>query len=97
MILPGCDERCTGNQAERMRAALANEPMLIGDVSHLVTCSFGATSWRPDATSTADELIHLADDALYLAKGQGRNCVAVLTPPGAETVAKPSSGSQGSG
>jgi len=91
IILPGCDERCTGNQAERMRAALANEPMLIGDVAHVVTCSFGATSWRPDAESTADELIHLADDALYMAKHQGRNCVAVLTPPGAEANAQPKS------
>jgi diguanylate cyclase (GGDEF)-like protein len=84
IILPGCDEKCTANQAERMRAALASEPMMIGDVSHVVTCSFGATSWRPDANSTADQLIQLADDALYMAKHQGRNCVAALTPPSVE-------------
>jgi len=89
IILPGCDERCTGNQAERLRAALANEPMMIGDVAHLVTCSFGATTWRPDLNSTADELIHLADDALYMAKGQGRNCVALLSPPAKEAAAQP--------
>jgi len=89
IILPGCDERCTGNQAERMRASLANEPMMIGDVAHMVTSSFGATSWRPDSNSTADELIHLADDALYMAKHQGRNCVAVLTPPAAGAAAQP--------
>jgi diguanylate cyclase (GGDEF)-like protein len=88
IILPGCDERCTRNQAERMRASLANEPMMIGDAPHAVTCSFGATSWRPDAESTADELIHLADEALYIAKHQGRNCVAVLAPPNAEAVAQ---------
>jgi PleD family two-component response regulator len=54
----------------------------------VVTCSFGATSWQPDAESTADDLIHLADDALYMAKHQGRNRVAVLTPPGAESAAQ---------
>jgi len=91
IILPGCDERCTGNQAERLRAALANEPMMIGDEAHLVTCSFGATSWRPDANATADDLIRLADEALYVAKGQGRNCVAVLNPPAAEAESRPHS------
>jgi PleD family two-component response regulator len=62
---------------------------MIGDVAHVVTSSFGATSWRPGGESTADELIHLADDALYMAKHQGRNCVAVLAPPNAQTVAHP--------
>ena len=81
IILPGCDDRCTGSQAERLRAALGSEPMRIGDVEHLVTSSFGATSWSPDSNVTAEELIQLADDALYMAKHQGRNCVAVLTPP----------------
>jgi len=89
MILPGCDERCTGSQAERLRAALADEPMIIGDVTHVVTCSFGATSWRPDANATADDLIRLADEALYVAKGQGRNCVAVLNPPAPQAVGQP--------
>ena len=29
IVLPGCDDFCTSGQAERMRGALANEPMLI--------------------------------------------------------------------
>jgi len=62
--------------------------MMIGDAAHVVTCSFGATSWRPNAESTADDLIHLADDALYMAKNQGRNCVAVLVPPSTEAAAQ---------
>src|SRR5271167_1974427 len=48
IILPGCDQACTASQAERMRAALANETMLINDRPHTVTCSFGATTWRPE-------------------------------------------------
>jgi len=84
IILPGCDERCAGNQGERLRIALANEPMMIGDVAHVVTCSFGATSWSPEADLSAEDLIRLADDALYKAKREGRNCVAVLSPPASE-------------
>ena len=57
---------------------------MIGDVAHVVTCSFGATSWTPESELNAEDLIRLADDALYKAKREGRNCVAVLSPPAAE-------------
>jgi two-component system cell cycle response regulator len=78
IILPGCDESCTANQAERLRAALAAEPMQINDAQHAVTASFGATTWRPDGGVTSDTLIHIADDALYMAKNQGRNRTVTL-------------------
>ena len=78
IILPGCDEACTVKQAERLRAALANEAMTINDQPHLVTCSFGATCWRPGMDTTADALIRIADNALYTAKGQGRDRVVYL-------------------
>jgi diguanylate cyclase (GGDEF)-like protein len=78
IILPGCDTNCTWNQAERMRAALANESMSINEKPHLVTCSFGATCWRPGMDASADALIRVADSALYMAKGQGRDRVVSL-------------------
>jgi two-component system cell cycle response regulator len=78
IILPGCDQNCTANQAERMRAALANETMTINERPHTVTCSFGATSWRPGMDPSAETLIRLADNALYMAKGQGRDRVVYL-------------------
>lgn len=78
IILPGCDPTCTSNQAERMRAALANEAMSIGDKALQVTCSFGATCWRPDMDPSPDALIRIADNALYMAKGQGRNRVVMV-------------------
>src|SRR5579863_5269071 len=78
VILPGCDEACTTNQAERMRQALASEPMLINDTRQLVTGSFGATSWQPGTAAHAENLIRVADSALYMAKNQGRNRAVIL-------------------
>jgi two-component system, cell cycle response regulator len=81
MILPGCDEPCTLGQSERMRAALAGEPMLLNETKLPVTASFGATSWRPGlGEGTAESLIRIADAALYMAKDQGRNRTAFLPP-----------------
>ena len=81
IILPGCDEECTGGQAERMRTALDMAPMEINDQERVVTCSFGATSWRPGWEQNAEALIRLADDALYMAKHQGRNRVVYQASP----------------
>jgi diguanylate cyclase (GGDEF)-like protein len=78
IILPGCDAACTSNQAERMRAALANETMSINDKQHLITSSFGATCWVPGADPSSDALIRIADNALYMAKGQGRDRAVFL-------------------
>jgi len=78
IVLPGSDDAGTLKQAERMREALAAEPMSFNDESRLVTCSFGATSGTPTANSTEEALIRVADDALYRAKRHGRNCVVFV-------------------
>jgi len=75
IVLPGCDPACLAGQSERMRAALADQPMLLNGESRVVTCSFGATSWTPEAGGAEEDLIRVADDALYRAKRQGRNRV----------------------
>jgi diguanylate cyclase (GGDEF)-like protein len=80
IILPGCDEACTAGQAERMRVALAAEAMSINERRQPITCSFGATAWRPGVEATPESLIRIADDALYMAKHQGRNRVVCLEP-----------------
>jgi two-component system cell cycle response regulator len=78
IVLPGCDDHCTSNQAERMRVALAGEPMLINEIRYPSTASFGGTSWHPGIPANVENLIRIADNALYTAKNQGRNCVVLL-------------------
>jgi two-component system, cell cycle response regulator len=75
VVLPGCSREGAMTQAERMRAALANEPILIGDSQHSATSSFGVTTWEPGIAAEPDALIRAADDALYAAKHRGRNRV----------------------
>ncbi len=79
IVLPGCDEAQTQNQAERMRIALSSIPMSINEEERLVTCSFGATCWVPGMAPDSETLIRVADDALYAAKNQGRNRVVLQT------------------
>lgn len=78
IVLPGCDEACSASQGERLQLVLANEPMIVGDASLTITGSFGATSWHPGLPAQAEYLIRIADNALYMAKNQGRNRVVVL-------------------
>jgi len=78
IVLPGCDDTSTRKQAERMRGALAGEPMAFNEEARLITCSFGATASVPGVDVTAESLIRLCDDALYRAKRQGRNRVVFV-------------------
>jgi len=75
IVLPGCDQEAATSQSERMRSALAMEPMAINEDQKLITCSFGATTWEPGLELDSEALIRVADDALYAAKHGGRNQV----------------------
>ncbi len=77
IVLPGCDEENARAQGERLREALANDPVSFNDTPYTVTASFGATTWNPGSAATAEMVIGMADMALYEAKNQGRNRVVV--------------------
>jgi diguanylate cyclase (GGDEF)-like protein len=64
--------------AERMRTAVESTPIRHrpGTPGLTVTISFGVAQ-RTSVTANPDELIHLADEALYAAKAAGRNCVRI--------------------
>ena len=61
--------------AERIRQAIAQTPFPYGDrqPTGRLTASLGVASY-PAHGATPDELVECADQALYLAKRQGRNC-----------------------
>ena len=86
ILLTGCDEEASWAQAERLRKQLTQVQMPLQDSSIGITASFGVTTALPGQSWTPEELIHKADEALYLAKRRGRNRVEFLshdspTPP----------------
>jgi diguanylate cyclase (GGDEF)-like protein len=73
LLMPGADGEMARRAAEKLRMAI--EGLELEDVGR-VTCSFGVTQFSDD--DTADELVSRADQALYVAKLEGRNRVEVL-------------------
>ncbi|HEX2044092.1 MAG TPA: diguanylate cyclase [Gaiellaceae bacterium] len=74
VLLPQTDIEGAHRLAERLRRALASRPMSTRPGSLVaVTASFGVAAF-PDAPTPAG-LFAAADDALYRAKRQGKNCV----------------------
>jgi len=71
IALPDCDERRAFDLVERIRIEI--ESLQIEHKQHAIklTCSFGISQYRN--TPSIDTLISEADDALYLAKSNGRN------------------------
>jgi two-component system, cell cycle response regulator len=74
IVLPGCDMQALLGCAERLCRSIAEKP--IGQLS--VTISLGVASlWQKGEFHDCEALLRAADAALYVAKAQGRNRVAV--------------------
>ena len=76
IVMPDADVEVAVNVAERVRALVGDQPFEVsGEAGALdVTISVGVATTR-DPTETTESLIGRADEALYRAKGRGRNCV----------------------
>jgi diguanylate cyclase (GGDEF)-like protein len=82
ILLPGCDEINSVNQADRLRKQLCNVEMRVSETALPVTASFGVTTAPGAHIHSAENLIRRADEALYLAKKMGRNRVEFLAYDG---------------
>jgi diguanylate cyclase (GGDEF)-like protein len=76
ILLPGCGPEEAAARAEQMRECIAQQDFSAFAHAIPVTCSFGVGATNGAATGP-QELVALADRALYAAKGRGRNCVAL--------------------
>jgi two-component system cell cycle response regulator len=77
VVLPSCDLEQAAHQAERMRLRLNDTKMMVDALEITVSASFGVTI-SDGSERSLDELVRVADEALYQAKDAGRNCVKCL-------------------
>jgi len=76
LILPRTEMVPAYNQAERIRAAIADHRVVTDSGAVIkVTASFGIAAWPESKAEGADELVSLADRALYRAKKTGKDLV----------------------
>lgn len=86
VVLPGAQGEAAIRAAERIRTAVSGQVFTDDKGEPIpVTASLGlALTGHDDVMETAESLLHMADEALYEAKGAGRNRV-MIAPPRSET------------
>jgi two-component system C4-dicarboxylate transport sensor histidine kinase DctB len=76
VILPNTDAQVGQAVAERLRAKVMDQPIIVNDELLYVTVSCGVSEHRQNEP-TIEDAIKRADEALYAAKGGGRNQLAL--------------------
>jgi len=75
LVLPVTPLNGAKEAAERIRSAITDRPFLVGEDEIPVTVSQGVA--QAERGEDVRSILARADDALYRAKGSGRNCVRV--------------------
>lgn len=76
ILLPETDLKIALQVAERLRKTISDMPVKVGDLEINLSTSIGVAR-MDENTVKLDTLVARADQALYIAKHKGRNCVAV--------------------
>ena len=83
LVLPKADLAAARLVAERVRARVAATPLRLPDQTMLpLRASLGVSSTSSGSPPTLATLLLQADQALYQAKGTGRDCVMVYEQDG---------------
>ncbi len=77
VIFPGCDASKALKQAERLRLCICKEQIQLEEGHISLTISLGVAVSTPTSRREVEALIQAADTALYQAKRDGRNRVAL--------------------
>lgn len=86
IVVPSSDAKGTLGLAERIRRAIEAQPVLANSIPISVTASLGVTASVSSSPLDAQEILRLADAALYRAKELGRNrCELAKAPEPATT------------
>jgi two-component system, cell cycle response regulator len=73
VLLPGCNSSETRLKAERLREAIVKEPVVTASGILNVTMSVGGVATADWPNDTPNQILQMADLALYRAKEEGRN------------------------
>jgi diguanylate cyclase (GGDEF)-like protein len=79
VVMPGVSRQQAHETAQGILIAIrdAQMPHASSPVASVLTVSLGVAAGIPDATDEREHLLKLADEALYTAKNQGRNCTVL--------------------
>jgi two-component system, cell cycle response regulator len=80
IIVPTTDARGSMRLAERIRKSIEEHPVRTESGEIQMTVSLGVAVSDPAIPLDSQELLQVADDALYRAKDRGRNCCELGTP-----------------
>lgn len=80
VVLNNCDPAFSLARAEEICKTIGRNPVQTSGGPIPITMSLGLLVSQEWGLRSVEELVHEADEALYAAKGAGRNCVKVAVP-----------------